>query len=62
MAPAGRVLLILALLVRDLRLRRVAVRRAHGRREWVDSARRAMYSLFGMAAFAFVILDVAFVS
>ena len=30
--------------------------------EWVDSARRAMYALAGMAAVAFVILDVAFIT
>jgi cytochrome c-type biogenesis protein CcmF len=33
-----------------------------GARQWVDSARRAMYTLAGMMLFAFVILDVAFIS
>ena len=33
-----------------------------GGRAWVDSGRRAMYVLAGMAVIAFVILDVAFIS
>ena len=47
MAPVGRTLLILALAGLRLRDRRVAVRRAHGAAEWVDSGRRAVYALAG---------------
>ncbi|HEY2318528.1 MAG TPA: cytochrome c-type biogenesis CcmF C-terminal domain-containing protein [Solirubrobacteraceae bacterium] len=62
MAAAGRVLLILALMssVYGLGASLYGVRA--GRGEWVDSARRAMYALTGMAAIAFLILDVAFIT
>ncbi|HTU95465.1 MAG TPA: cytochrome c-type biogenesis CcmF C-terminal domain-containing protein [Solirubrobacteraceae bacterium] len=62
MASAGRVLLILCLLssVYGLGASLYGVRT--DQHEWVDSGRRAMYSVFGMSAIAFVILDVAFIS
>ncbi len=62
MADAGRVLLILALLSSVYGLGASLYGARTGRIEWVDSARRAMYSILGMSAIAFVILDVAFIS
>jgi cytochrome c-type biogenesis protein CcmF len=62
MAAAGRVLLILCLLSSVYGLGASLYGARVGRGEWVDSGRRAMYSVFGMAAIAFVILDVAFIS
>jgi cytochrome c-type biogenesis protein CcmF len=61
MAVVGRTLLILDLVVAVYGLG-ASLYGAHHGREWVDSARRAMYVLFGMTLFAFVILDVAFIS
>src|SRR5947209_14994262 len=61
MAPAGRVLLIRALRSSVYGLGASLYGARTGRLEWVDSARRAMYVLAGMAAIAFVILDVAFI-
>jgi cytochrome c-type biogenesis protein CcmF len=62
MAAAGRVLLILALMSSVYGLGASLYGARSGRAEWVDSARRAMYVLTGMAAIAFVILDVAFIT
>ena len=62
MADAGRVLLILALLSSIYGLGASLYGARTGRVEWVDSARRAMYVVAGIAATAFVILDVAFIS
>jgi len=62
MAPAGRVLLILALLCAVYGVGASLYGARTGARVWVDSARRTMYSLCGIAATAFVILDIAFVS
>src|ERR1700760_837920 len=61
MAGAGRVLLILCLLssVYGLGASLYGARTGHG--EWVDSGRRAMYSVLLMSAVAFVILDAAFI-
>ncbi|MFL5860814.1 MAG: heme lyase CcmF/NrfE family subunit [Solirubrobacteraceae bacterium] len=61
MAAAGRVLLILALMCSVYGLGASLYGARTGRLEWVDSARRAMYVLAGMAAIAFAILDVAFI-
>jgi cytochrome c-type biogenesis protein CcmF len=61
MALVGRTLLILDLVVAIYGVGASLYGARHGR-EWVDSARRAMYVLFGMTLFAFVILDVAFIS
>ena len=62
MAPAGRVLLILALLCTIYGFGASLYGARTGAAIWVVSARRAMYSLCGIAATAFVILDIAFVS
>jgi cytochrome c-type biogenesis protein CcmF len=62
MAVAGHVLLILALMSAVYGLVASLYGGRSGRREWVDSGRRAMYSLAGMAVISFVILDVAFIS
>src|SRR5450432_931565 len=62
MAPAGRVLLILALLCAVYGFCASVYGARTGVRVWVVSARRTMYSLCGIAATAFVILDIAFVS
>jgi cytochrome c-type biogenesis protein CcmF len=61
MAVVGRTLLILGLLVAIYGLGASLYGVRHGR-EWVDSARRAMYALTGLTLFAFVILDAAFIS
>ena len=62
MADAGRVLLILALLSSVYGLGASLYGARTGLVEWVDSARRAMYVVAGIAATAFVILDVAFIN
>jgi cytochrome c-type biogenesis protein CcmF len=62
MAGAGRVLLILCLLSSVYGLGASVYGARSGQSEWVDSGRRAMYSVLGMSAIAFVILDVAFIS
>ena len=62
MADAGRVLLILALLSSLYGLGASLYGARTGLVEWVDSGRRAMYVVAGIAATAFVILDVAFIS
>jgi cytochrome c-type biogenesis protein CcmF len=62
MASAGRVLLILALLCAIYGFCASLYGAWSGERVWVDSARRAMYALCGIAAVAFVILDIAFVA
>ncbi len=61
MAVVGRLLLILALVSCVYGLGASIYGGRRGERAWVDSGRRAMYVLLGLAAFAFVILDVAFV-
>src|ERR1700760_1766668 len=62
MAPAGRVLLVLALLCTIYGFGASLYGARTGAAVWVVSARRTMYSLCGIAATAFVILDIAFVS
>src|ERR1700679_2157224 len=62
MAVAGKALLVLALLTGVYGLIASIYGARTGRHEWVDSARRAMYVLAGMAVIAFVILDVPFIS
>ena len=62
MAAAGRVLLILGLLCAVYGIVASIYGARTGRRELVDSGRRAMYSLAGISIVAFVILDVAFIT
>ena len=62
MAGAGRVLLVLCLLSSVYGLGATLYGARSGQGEWVDSGRRAMYSVLGMSAIGFVILDVAFIS
>ena len=62
MAGAGQVLLILCLLSSVYGLGASLYGARSGHAEWVDSGRRAMYSILGMSAIAFVILDVAFIN
>jgi cytochrome c-type biogenesis protein CcmF len=60
MALIGRALLILALLDAAYGFGASIYGARTGRREWVDSGRRAVYALAGLATGAFVILEVAF--
>ncbi len=62
MAAVGRLLLIFALVTTLYGLGASLHGARGGGRAWVESGRRAMYALWGMAAIAFVILDVAFIS
>jgi cytochrome c-type biogenesis protein CcmF len=62
MAAVGRTLLILGLVVAIYGLGASLYGARSGAVEWVVSARRSMYVLAGLMLFAFVILDVAFVS
>ncbi|HET8979605.1 MAG TPA: heme lyase CcmF/NrfE family subunit, partial [Solirubrobacteraceae bacterium] len=62
MAVVGRVLLILGMIVAVYGAFASIYGARRGRREFVDSGRRAMYVLAAMAAIAFVILDVAFIT
>ncbi len=61
MAIVGRLLLILALMTAVYGLGASLYGGRRGERAWVDSGRRAMYVLLGLAGFAFVILDAAFI-
>jgi cytochrome c-type biogenesis protein CcmF len=60
MAEFGRGLLFLGLLVALYGIGASIYGARTHRRDWVDSGRRAVYSLFGLTAIAFVILEVAF--
>src|SRR5947199_1811392 len=60
MALIGRALLILALLDAAYGAGASIYGARTGRREWVQSGRRAVYALAGLATAAFVILEVAF--
>jgi cytochrome c-type biogenesis protein CcmF len=60
MAVIGRSLLILALADAVYGIGASIFGAYTGRREWVDSGRRAVYALAGLATAAFVILEVAF--
>jgi cytochrome c-type biogenesis protein CcmF len=62
MALVGRTLLVLGMITAVYGAAASIYGGRTGRREFVDSGRRAMYALAGMAAIAFVILDVAFVT
>ena len=60
MAPAGRTLLILALLICGYGIFASLYGARSGRREWADSGRRAVYALAGVTTIAWVILEAAF--
>jgi cytochrome c-type biogenesis protein CcmF len=62
MALVGRTLLVLGMITAVYGAGASIYGARSGRREFVDSARRAMYALALMAAIAFVILDVAFIT
>jgi cytochrome c-type biogenesis protein CcmF len=61
MAFAGRIALVLALLVCVYGIAAALYGARRGRREWVDSARRSVYCLTLVLTLAMVILEVAFV-
>jgi cytochrome c-type biogenesis protein CcmF len=60
MATVGRALLIMALGVAVYGIAASLYGARSGRREWVDSGRRAVYALAGLATLAFAILEDAF--
>ena len=60
MAVVGRSLLYLGLVVALYGICASVYGARTGRREWVDSGRRAVYALAGMMVIAFVILEAAF--
>ena len=60
MAVVGRSLLYLSLVVALYGICASVYGARTGRREWVDSGRRAVYALAGMMVIAFVILEAAF--
>jgi cytochrome c-type biogenesis protein CcmF len=60
MAPVGRTLLILALLIAAYGIFASLFGARTGRREWVASGRRAVYALAGVTTIAWVILEAAF--
>src|SRR5437588_167440 len=60
MAPAGRPLLIVALVIAGYGILASLYGARRGRGEWVDSGRRAVYALAGVTTIAWVILEAAF--
>jgi cytochrome c-type biogenesis protein CcmF len=60
MAPVGRTLLILGLVVAAYGICASLYGVRAGRPEWVDSGRRAVYALAGLTTVAWVILEAAF--
>src|SRR5579864_1360243 len=60
MAPVGRTLLILALLIAAYGVFASLYGARAKREEWVDSGRRAVYALAGVTTIAWVILEAAF--
>src|ERR1700744_4960181 len=62
MAVVGRTLLVLAMVTAVYGAAASIYGARSRRREFVDSARRAMYTLAGMSVISFVILDVAFIT
>ena len=60
MATVGRALLIMALGVAVYGIGASLYGARRGRREWIDSGRRAVYALAGLATLAFAILEAAF--
>src|SRR2546429_2838909 len=60
MAPVGRTLLIIALVVAVYGIGASLYGVRSGRQEWVVSGRRAVYALAGLMTVAWVILEAAF--
>src|SRR5438270_14054911 len=60
MAPVGRTLLIIGLLIAAYGIGASLFGVRSGRREWVDSGRRAVYSLAAVTTIAWAILEAAF--
>ena len=60
MAPVGRTLLIIGLVVAGYGIVASVYGARSGRREWVVSGRRAVYALAGLMTVAWVILEAAF--
>jgi cytochrome c-type biogenesis protein CcmF len=60
MAPVGRTLLILGLVIAAYGIGASLFGARTGRREWVDSGRRAVYALAGVMTIAWVIVEAAF--
>src|SRR5689334_12698290 len=60
MAPVGRTLLVLGLLVAVYGIAASIYGARSGRTQWVDSGRRAVYALAGLMTIAWVILEAAF--
>src|SRR5579871_3319254 len=60
MAPVGRTLLIVALLIAGYGIFASLYGARRGGSQWVDSGRRAVYALAGVTTIAWVILEAAF--
>src|SRR5438270_6997322 len=60
MAPVGRTLLIIGLLIAAYGIGASLFGVRTGRRDWVDSGRRSVYALAGVMTIAWVILEAAF--
>jgi cytochrome c-type biogenesis protein CcmF len=60
MAPVGRTLLIIALLIAGYGIFASLYGAREAKREWVDSGRRAVYALAGVTTIAWIILEAAF--
>jgi cytochrome c-type biogenesis protein CcmF len=60
MAPVGRTMLILSLLLTAYGIGASLYGARSGRREWVDSGRRSVYALAALTTVAWVILEAAF--
>src|SRR5687768_8529787 len=60
MSTLGRACLLLALAVSLYGIAASVYGARHGRREWVDSGRRAVYALAGVLTVAFLVLETAF--
>src|SRR5689334_13995145 len=60
MAPVGRTLLIIALLIAGYGVFASLYGARTARPEWVDSGRRAVYALAGVTTIAWIILEAAF--
>ena len=61
MAPVGRTLLVLGLMIAAYGICVSIYGARTGRREWVDSGRRSVYALAGVMTIAWVIVEAAFV-